>query len=98
MTTVRQATSLKLSVELKARIDAIAKAAGTTAHAFMVEALEREADRAERYEKFLEDALRAERELERTGVHFAADDVFRYMEARAAGKTAKRPKARKWRR
>ncbi|MDQ3296648.1 MAG: hypothetical protein M3619_08700 [Myxococcota bacterium] len=92
------ATSLKLRAELKARIDAIAKTAGTSAHAFMVEAIEREADRAERYGKFVEDALRAEREMERTGVYYAADDVFRYMETRAAGKPAKRPRARSWRR
>lgn len=91
------ATSLKLPAALKARIDGIAKATGTTAHAFMLEALEREADRAERYEAFLEDALTSERALERTGVHYAATDVFRYMEARAAGKRVRRPRARTWR-
>jgi predicted transcriptional regulator len=92
------ATSLKLPPELKARIDGIAKATGTTAHAFMVEALEREADRAERYARFLEEALDAERNLDRTGQHYAAADVFRYMDARAAGERPKRPRARSWRR
>lgn len=91
------ATSLKLPRALKTRIDAIAKTSGTTAHAFMVEALAREADRIERYEAFVEDAVRAERAMERTGTYYDAADVFRYMEARAAGRVPKRPKAKTWR-
>ena len=34
------ATSLKLPAELKARVDALAEAAGKSPHAFMVEAIE----------------------------------------------------------
>lgn len=93
-----RATSLKLPSTLKARIDAAAEASGKTAHAFMVEAIEHETARAERSEAFLDDALRAERELERTGVHYPADDVFRYMTARARGKAARRPRPKTWRR
>lgn len=92
------ATSLKLPAALKARIDGVAKASGLTPHAFMVEALERETERAERYESFVEEALQADREMNKTGRYYAADDVFRYAEARAAGKPAKRPRLRTWRR
>lgn len=51
----------------------------------MVEAIARETRRAELYEDFLEEARAAEREVERTGKHYLAEDVFRYMSARAAG-------------
>ncbi len=92
------ATSLKLPAELKARVEALAEAAGKTPHAFMVEAIEREAVRAELYETFLNEALQAEAEMERSGVYYAAEDVFRYMTARAEGKPARRPRPKSWRR
>jgi predicted transcriptional regulator len=91
------ATSLKLPADLKERVDAAASAAGVTPHAFMVEAIARETTRAELYEQFLDDARDAEREVERTGRHFDADDVFRYMTARAAGKRVRRPRPKSWR-
>jgi predicted transcriptional regulator len=91
------ATSIKLPEELKARVEAAAEAAGKTTHAFMLEAIERETARAERYEAFLDEALQAEREMEHTGLHYVAEDVFRYMSARAQGKTARRPKPKSWR-
>jgi predicted transcriptional regulator len=91
------ATSLKLPAELKARIDALAEAAGKSPHAFMLEAIEREALRAERYEAFLTEALEADEEMERTGLYYAAEDVFAYLTARAQGKRARRPRPRSWR-
>ena len=91
------ATSLKLPGDLKARVDTAAGAAGKSPHAFMVEAIEQQTTRAEQAEAFLEDALRADRELDRTGAHFAAADVFRYMTARARNKPARRPRPRIWR-
>lgn len=96
LTTMAVATSLKLPDDLKARVDTAAEAAGKTSHAFMVEAIERETDRAERYQRFVQDALDAEREMDRSGVHYAAEDVFRYATARAQGKPARRPKPRPW--
>jgi predicted transcriptional regulator len=92
-----RATSIKLPEELKERVDAAAEAAGTTPHAFMIEAIARETRRAELYEQFLEEARQADREVERSGKHYLADDVFRYMEARAAGKRSRRPTAKPWR-
>lgn len=91
------ATSLKLPEDLKARVDAAAEAAGKTAHAFMVEAIERETARAELYEAFVQEALDAEAEMEHSGLHYAAQDVFRYVTDRAQGKPAKRPKPKPWR-
>jgi len=91
------ATSLKLPAELKARVEALAEAAGKSPHAFMVEAIEQEATRAELYETFLKDALEADSDMERTGLHYAAEDVFQYMTARVEGKRARRPRPRSWR-
>lgn len=90
-------TSLKLPDDLKERVDAAARAAGKSSHAFMVEAIEQETQRAERYRRFVQEALEAEREMQQGGVHYAAEDVFRYAIARANGKPARRPKPQRWR-
>lgn len=92
-----RATSLKLPEDLKARVDAAAEAAGRTPHAFMIEAIERETARAERYDQFLQQAVDAEREMEQSGMHYAAEEVFGYALARAEGKPARRPKPKRWR-
>lgn len=93
-----QATSLKLPVGLKARVEAAAKKAGTSAHAFMTGAIERETTRTERYAAFLAEAKQADREFERTGTYYDAADVFNYLVARVDGKSVRRPKPRTWRR
>ena len=90
------ATSLKIPPELKARVDAAAEAAGKSAHAFMIEAIEIETSRAERHDAFVAEALEAEAEMEQTGRYYAAEDVFRYVRARAEGKRARRPKPKVW--
>ncbi len=91
------ATSLKLPVELKARVEAAAKAAGTSAHAFMMEAIERETTRAERFAAFIAEAKEADRAFERTGAYYEAEEVFRYLSARTDGKPGQRPKSKTWR-
>jgi len=91
------ATSLKLPEDLKARVDAAAEAAGKTPHAFMVEAIERETSRAERYDTFVDEALQAEHEMEETGLYYTAEDVFDYLAARAEGTAARRPRPKRWR-
>lgn len=91
------ATSLKLPADLKTRVDAAAAVAGTTPHAFMVKAIASEISRAEHREAFLDEALKSEREHQRSGEHYVAEDVFRYMTARAAGKAPRRPRPKSWR-
>ncbi|MCC7546296.1 MAG: CopG family transcriptional regulator [Burkholderiales bacterium] len=92
------ATSLKLPDDLKTRVEAAAEAAGKTPHAFMVDAIERETSRAELYETFIREAIEADEEAERTGLSYAAEDVYRYMADLAQGRAVKRPKPRTWRR
>jgi predicted transcriptional regulator len=85
-------TTIKIPEKLKSRIATLAKAAGKTPHAFMLDALESQADLAEQRRKFIAAARSAEQEVAAYGLVHDADEVFAYMKARAAGKKAKRPK------
>jgi len=91
------ATSLKLPDDLKRRIEKLAGNAGQTPHAFMVEALAREAERAELRERFAADASEAERETVASGKAYGLDAAFDYLAARVSGKKSRRPRARSWR-
>ena len=92
------ATSLKLPEDLKRRIERLASAANKTPHAFMVEALAREADRSELRARFADEASRSEEEAISSGRAFDLAATFDYLTARASGAKARRPKARAWRR
>ena len=89
-------TTLKLPESLKKRIAPLADSAGKTPHAWMVEAIETQATLAEKRRSFVADALAAEKEVERVGLVHRAEDVHRYIRARAAGSKARRPKLVKW--
>ena len=89
-------TTLKLPEHLKKRIGPLAKSAGKTPHAWMIEALETQATLADKRRGFIADARAAEKEVEETGVVYRALDVHRYIRARAAGKKVARPKPFKW--
>jgi predicted transcriptional regulator len=91
------ATSLKLPVELKRRIERLAGAANKTPHAFMIEALSQEADRAELRERFAQDAALSESEAMESGKAVPLEAAFDYLQARVAGKPVRRPRARTWR-
>jgi predicted transcriptional regulator len=86
------ATTIKLPEDLKQRIAPLAESAGKTAHAWMVEALERQAAMAEAREAFLRDAEASAAEVDAGGALFAAEDVAAYLLSRAAGKAATRPR------
>lgn len=90
-------TTLKLPPELKQRIRAAAAAIGTSPHAFMIAALERETALAEQRRGFVGEALEARADLERTGTAYDAHEVHAYLKARAAGRPTARPRARRWR-
>jgi predicted transcriptional regulator len=91
------ATSLKLPEDLKRRIGRMAAHVGQTPHAFMVEALAREATRSELRERFAVDAEVAERAALASGKSVPLAAAFNFLEQRVAGKRARRPKARAWR-
>jgi predicted transcriptional regulator len=91
------ATSLKIPEELKRRIERLAGAANKTPHAFMIDVLSQEANRAELRERFAEDAAISEKEAMESGKAVPVAAAFDYLEARAAGKSVRRPRARAWR-
>ena len=85
-------TTLKISPELKQRISRLAKESGKTAHAFMVQALEREATREERMRQFVRDAIASDTAAEAGAPVYRAEDVYAWMERRAKGEKLPRPK------
>jgi len=90
-------TTLKLPEELRKRVAAAVEGTGQSAHAFMVEAIERQTRLAEQRRGLVADALAAREEADRTGLAYPAGEVHRYMRARARGEKATRPRPRKWR-
>ena len=88
-------TTIRLPDELKGRIAAAAKRAGTTPHSFIVEAIAEKADEAERQADFHAEADRRYATFLQTGESIPWDDMRRYLEDRLAGKPARRPAARK---
>ena len=85
-------TTLKLPEPLRARIAPLAKAAGKSPHAWMVEALEKRAGQSEAYAAFIAEALEADRKMTETGEGYAMEDVHQYLLAKLDGKPVKRPK------
>jgi predicted transcriptional regulator len=91
------ATSLKLPGELKARIEKLAGKSGKSAHAFVLAALEEHVIRSELAEQFLDDAIAADDEMQRSGIGHEASQVHAYLTASAQGKKVRRPRAKRWR-
>ena len=91
------ATSLKLPRHLKARLERAARRAGESPHAFMVRALESQVEAMERYERFIEDGMRADEAMQQSGLGYEARDVHAYLEAKAKGRAPRRPKTVRWR-
>ena len=90
------ATSIKIPVRLKSRIERLARRSGETTHAFMLRALEGQVEAAERYQAFLRDGIRADEAMLRSGLGYAAADVHAYLQAKVAGRQARRPRPVRW--
>ena len=86
-------TTLKLPPDLKDRIAKLVEGTGQTSHAFMVDAIRAQTDRAERHRDFTEAALAAREEFARTGKGYAMEEAHEYVKARAAGKKAVKPQS-----
>jgi len=91
------ATTLKLPLDLKERISKVVEGTDQTAHAFMVDAIRAQTERAERRRDFVAAALDARHAFARTGAGYAMEDVHGYVKARAAGRKAPKPKPKRWR-
>lgn len=91
-------TSLKLPDDVKQLAVAAAKHQGVTPHAFMVDAIRAAAVAAEKRAAFVADAVAARAETLESGKGYAAADVHAWIQQRALGQAASKPKARSWRR
>ena len=91
------ATSIKIPRNLKTRIERLARNTGESSHAFMLRALAGQVEAAERYQAFLQDGVRADEAMLRSGLGYAAADVHAYLEAKVAGRRARRPRPVRWR-
>ena len=88
-------TTIRLPDDLKARIAAAAKRAGTTAHGFILEAIAEKTEQAERRADFDAEAEDRYAAIVATGKTIPWQEMRAYLEARMAGKDAQRPVARK---
>lgn len=88
-------TTIRLPEDLKARVAAAAKRAGTTAHGFILDAIAEKTTQAEGRADF--DAVAEQRyaNIVSTGKTIPWGEMRKYLEVRVAGKPAKRPVARK---
>ncbi len=91
-----ETTTIRLPPKLRARIHALAKQSGRSAHSVILEAVERHADYEEQMRSLLEAAIEADEEIERTGEVYRADEVHAWVERLASGPASDRPKP--WRR
>lgn len=89
-------TTIRLTDELKARVAKAAESAGTTAHAFILEAIAEKTEQAERRADFYAEAERRWVEFLETGESIPWEEMRRYLMGRIQGKDVPRPVARKF--
>jgi predicted transcriptional regulator len=85
-------TTIRLPPELQARLGALARQTGRSAHSLIIEAVERHADYEEQMQSLVKEALAADEDIERTGEIYRAADVHAWMQRLAAGESPPRPK------
>lgn len=88
-------TTIRLPDQLKARVAAAAKRAGTTTHSFILEAIAEKADDEERRSDFHEVAEKRYADIIASGKTIPWSEMRTYLESRLAGKKPRRPTARK---
>ena len=88
-------TTIRLPEELKARVAAAAKRAGTTTHSFILEAIAKKTEQDDLRADF--DTVAEDRyaRIAATGKTISWQEMRGYLEDRLLGKEAKRPVARK---
>ena len=88
-------TTIRLDEELKARVTAAAKRAGKTAHAFIVDAIAQNVEQAEMEDQFHGVADERWAKIVATGKAVPWEEARAYLEARAQGERAAKPRPRK---
>lgn len=88
-------TTIRLPDSLKARVAKAARRSKQTTHGFILEAIAEKAEQEERRSAFHDLAEERYERIVASGKTLAWADVRKYLEARMAGKTARRPRAGK---
>jgi predicted transcriptional regulator len=88
-------TTIRMPEALKAKVTAAAARAGTTAHAFILEAIAEKAANAELRAELDAQAEARYAQVIATGKTIPWEEMRTYLETRLAGKPARRPTARK---
>ena len=88
-------TTIRLPADLKARVAAAAERAGATSHSFILEAIAEKTDQEERRADFNAVAEKRYAHIIASGKTIPWNEMRSYLEHRLAGKTVKRPLARK---
>jgi predicted transcriptional regulator len=89
------AVSLRLPEDVKKRVAKLAKERELTPHAFMLEAIREKVEAEDARLAFLAEATRRLARMKKAGVGIPSEEVFEYLQRRAAGQKAARPKPRK---
>jgi predicted transcriptional regulator len=88
-------TTIRIPDDLKYRIAHAAERAGTTSHAFILDAIAERVDEEERRNDFHETAEQRYAEIVDSGKTIPWSEMQTYLKSRLAGKKTTRPKARK---
>lgn len=88
-------TTIRLPENLKARVAAAAKRAGTTTHGFILDAIAEKAEQEDKRAAFDAEAEDRYARIVATGKTIPWQEMRGYLEERLAGKEVKRPVARK---
>lgn len=89
------AVSLRVPDDLKRRVARLAQARATTSHALMLDAIREKLEAEEANAAFHAEAKRRLARMKKAGAGIPAAEVFRYLEARAQGKSPARPRPRR---
>jgi predicted transcriptional regulator len=87
-------TTIRLPDELRARVESVAAASGSSTHAFMVQAIAEGTERAERRQDFHAEAERRLQHMQETGEYLTHEDVRAYALALARGESPADPTPR----
>lgn len=86
------ATSLKIDDTLKSRVQHLASQRRRSPHWIMLEAIQQYVEREEKREAFKQDALRAWKDYQRTGLHLTLEEADAWLAKLEAGEDAELPK------
>jgi hypothetical protein len=90
-------TTLRLPPDLRNRVSKLAEESGTTAHSFMLDAIEERVANEELRREFVNDGNARLVTLLTSGVGVEWADMREYIRERAGGRAPASPKVKKWR-